>query len=115
MSYPSWTIVEYEGLVAVELPWQVDWNRPVEFRTLRVSNCPFEQWKRFAGEEVRFRDGRAWTFSPDGRPLRMNVEGWETVTVEREIRKPRRRTRHYDWVWADGRWEQVVETEEIGQ
>jgi hypothetical protein len=102
-----WSLVEYEGKLAVTLPWTPETDEPVESRDLWVS--PKEKWdeeyyKRFTQvrliENNYFRCFNSLTYREE--PLL--TPGWMHVHEQRPIKPPGRGGKDWSWEWSMGRW-----------
>ena len=101
-----WTLTEHKGHIAVTLPWQRSWTEPVEYKVFRVCDAPTGRWRPLLGNEVRFRGNHGYCFNHYGQPARMDTTNWTTVTIERPIRRPRKR-QGYTYTWQHGDWHLV--------
>jgi len=100
----SWKIHNYEGYLAVALPFTPNWDEPVESKVIHVSQVPIAGYEQLIGASVEFADDRIGIVQCPGKSIVLDTEDWQCIVEERPVRKPRK-GRGYDWKWIRGRWE----------
>ena len=99
-----WKLVEHDGKVAICLPWQTDYNRPVETQVTKVCDVAVGRWAPLLGREVKFTGNRGIVYNDYGQPTVMDTSAWETVIEERPVKPPRQKKDRPAWRWHYGRW-----------
>ena len=99
-----WKLTEYDGKVAIVLPWQADYSRPVETQVVKVCDVAVGRWAQLLGREVKFTGNRGIVYNDYGQPTVMDTTTWEAVIEERAIKRPRQQKDKPAWRWDRGRW-----------
>lgn len=96
-----WALVEYEGRLAVALPWSPT-DEPIESRSLWVHPTEkakeylerYSQPKLVSNGHFRVFDRNTYQHS------NLFTEHWEHVEESRPIKKPGRGGKTWKWVWS---------------
>ena len=99
----TWSLVEYNGRVAITLGWEVDMEKPEQHRPLWVH--PTEKWDQdYYGRFTQIRLVENNYFSCfnsqtyNSQPL--STTGWEFVEETRPIKAPGRGGKDWHWEWS---------------
>jgi len=98
-----WKVYNHEGYLAVSLPFEANWDKPVESKVIHVSRVPIAGYEQLIGASVEFT-GDVGIVQRPGKSIALDTEDWQCIVEERPVRKPRK-GRDYDWRWRYGRWE----------
>ncbi len=98
-------IVDYNGLLALDLGWTTNWAEPQRERDLWVSDIKSSEWPGVVNQTVRIpcrsvydRNSQTW--------VSVNTEGWKYQQDVEPVKKPPRRG-NYDYEWSGGRWVRI--------
>lgn len=105
-----WRVTERNRMLAIEMPYMAEQDRPVESRPVSISRIRIDNWATLVGQRVDFVSNEGLIRGENGKRFYIQTDTWEQTTEERPVKKPRKGRRQgmaYDWEWAYGKWRRV--------